>query len=125
MLATVNSWQWEHKLLQTKQNTPKLLNWKFSEIHCRVNLVHFCLPHVWCSLNDFGADVGGKVTGTKSTAGLLTAGGQGLDTHWHSSPSHPHPHGLQASDHDRAERAWLLMGTTNLSMGPGKAAHFQ
>ena len=91
MLATVNSWRREHKLLQTKQNTPKLLNWKFSEIRCCVNLVHFCLPHVWCSLSDFGADVGGKVTGTKSTAGLLTAGGQALDTHWHSSPTPPPP----------------------------------
>lgn len=80
MLTTVNSQWWQHKFIN-KTNPSSTGNSQRSDTML-CYLVYFCLPHIWCSLRVFVADVGRKVTMTNSTAGLLTSGKQALEIHW-------------------------------------------
>lgn len=57
--------------------SPSLASRRPSAILCY--LAQSCLPHRWGSLIIFVADVSSKVTGTNSTAGLLTPGKPTLD----------------------------------------------
>lgn len=111
--TTINSWWWEHKFLnKMNQSLQMEILRPSATLHY---LAYFCLPHIWCSLNIFVAEVGSKVTGTNSTPGLLTSGKQ-LWTYSGSPPTcwpcddqegELDASCLHASAHHRGGLTWL------------------